>query len=232
MTQYHYSSMFAPKGQRLFFEHEERKIAVLDDFFWKSFDYISHNHIAGDYLEFGCGGGVFSFRLAAKYRSSLSPHTRIYAFDSFQGLPSLTELEIHPGWEKGSMAVDIASFHELMHSHGHTRAEYSTVPGFFKDTLYGAKPATFGIEKAAFVFVDCDISSSARLALDFVADTLDNGAILAFDDWYCYGGDPDRGEQGAFKEFCAQQPALTFIDFLPFGWHGRSFLVHRAILPG
>jgi hypothetical protein len=38
--------------------------------------------------------------------------------------------------------------------------------------------------------------------------------VLVFDDWFCFYGDPDRGERRAFKEFTEQNPNLVFQDYI------------------
>lgn len=57
---------------------------------------------------------------------------------------------------------------------------------------------------------------------------MSHGGILAFDDWYCFDGDPTRGEQRAFAEVSPTfKDRLVFTPHLPFGWHGQAFLVHH-----
>ncbi len=200
----------------------------IDDFYYKAFSILRFNKVAGDYLEFGCGSNIRSFRFALKY-DRLEPFAgrRLFAFDSFEGLPQVGT-EDHRQWRTGSMAVSREQFREVL---AHYRAEegrdFHTVPGFFDRTLTGHTPAEYGIEKAAFVHVDCDLYSSTVPVLAFVTDILQPGSILSFDDWFCENGDPRRGEQRAFHEWresCAEKWRLD--PYLPFGWHGMSFLVN------
>ena len=209
-------------------EREARMLRCLDDFFWKAFFYLRMNQIDGDYLEFGCGSNVRSFRLAYKYRNLEYSCPRLFAFDSFQGLPEPQGIDRHPQWEEGAMAVSLAQFHRIMRAEGAKRGDYRTVPGFYADTLDHVAPQDYGIERAAMVFVDCDLYASAASVLRFVADILVDGAILAFDDWFCFNGDSNRGEQRACREFLEANPRLTLSEYLPIGWHGKSFLVHIA----
>lgn len=202
-------------------------IANLDEFFWKCFFYLRTNSIPGDYLEFGCGSNVRSFRLAAKYRATEYHAPRLFAFDSFAGLPEPAAIDQHPGWKKGAMAVSVEEFRATLQRQGLSDTDYQMVPGFFDRTLDGHRPADYGVARAAFAFVDCDLYESTRSVLGFVADAMEHGAILAFDDWNCFRADPEKGEQLAFREFRAAHPELSFTEFLPFGWHGRSFIVHR-----
>ena len=213
-------------------EHrEERMIQALDDFFWKCFFYLHANRISGDYLEFGCGSNVRSFRLAYKYKELECPDLRLFAFDSFKGLPEPNGIDAHPQWHKGAMAVSEDEFRDIMCKMGAQDSDYSVVPGFFNDSLHGKLPSTYGIQKAAMVFVDCDLYESTVSVLNFAKSSFVNGTILAFDDWFCYEGDPERGEQRAFTEFRQANPQLRFSDYLTFGWPGRSFLVQTNPSP-
>ena len=72
-----------------------------------------------------------------------------------------------------------------------------------------------------------DLYESTVAVLNFAIDVMPHGSILAFDDWHCFRSDENRGEQRAFQEFCRDHPDLKFSEFLSFGWHGKSFLVHR-----
>lgn len=210
---------------------EEKMVELLDEFYWKCFFYLRMNRIEGDYLEFGSGSNVRSLRLAYKYKKLEYSNPRLFAFDSFKGLPEPTGRDVHPQWKRGSMAVTQKRTHEIMKTVGATKKDYRLVAGFYDETLDGHKPVEYDIQKAAMVLVDCDLYASARSALHFVRNVLGDGTILAFDDWFCFGGDPKRGEQHAFAEFRKKNKKLRFTEFQPFGWHGKSFLVHRAPSP-
>ena len=78
------------------------------------------------------------------------------------------------------------------------------------------------------IFVDCDLYASTVSVLRFIKNVIINGCILAFDDWYCFNGDPNKGEQKAFKEFLDTNDDLSVSEYLNFGWHGKSFILHRT----
>lgn len=207
---------------------EELMVRFLDEFFWKCFSMLAMNRIEGDYLEFGCGSNVRSFRLAYKYKVLEYGRPRLFAFDSFRGLPEPAGIDQHAQWSKGGLAITLTEFRKLMREMGATRKDYHTVPGFYVDTLDGASPADHGIEQAAMVFVDCDLYASTKSVLRYVKDTLVDGSILAFDDWFCFNGDPNKGEQRAFAEFLKANKDIAVSEYLNFGWHGKSFIVHRS----
>jgi len=228
MRRFPSSSTFAAPSIAKYYLHEERSTAMLDDFFWNVFDYLRANAIGGDYLEFGSGFLARSFRLAARYKSLLEVDANLFAFDSFQGLPDHSESESHPGWTKGSMAMSRAEFETIMAQQGFRENEYTIIEGLYEHTLKEATPAKYGISAASFIYVDCDLYSSCDEALRFCEGVLQNGTVLAFDDWNCYRGDPKRGEKRAFSEFLARNPRVSTSEFLNWGWHGKSFLIHKT----
>ncbi len=209
-------------------KREARMIELLDQFFWKCFFMLRMNRIPGDYLEFGSGSNVRSFRLAYKYRVLEYPEPRLFAFDSFQGLPEPTADDLHDQWRRGAMAVSLEDFHKVMRRMRAKPDDYTVVPGFYSETLDGTQPKTYGITRAAMVFVDCDLYSSAASTLRFVKPVLGDGTIIAFDDWYCYGGSPEKGEQRAFREFLKNNRRIQAAEYLDFGWHGKSFIIHKV----
>jgi len=204
-------------------------VHFLDEFFWKCFFMLHMNRVGGDYLEFGSGSHTRSFRLAYKYWKLEYRSPRLFAFDSFEGLPEPTGIDAHAQWAKGAMAVPLDEFHARMRQIGAAQDEYTVVPGFYEDTLDKASPSDYGIRQAAMVFVDCDLYASSVSVLRFVKDVVADGCVLAFDDWYCFNGDPLRGEQRAFREFLAAAAGdVAVSEYLDFGWHGKSFIVHRT----
>jgi hypothetical protein len=207
-------------------EREERMTRHLDDFFWKCYFMLRMNRVHGDYLEFGCGSNVRSFRLAYKYMKLEYSAPRLFAFDSFEGLPAPQGVDSHPQWAKGNMAVSTDMFRNIMREMGARDNEYVMVPGFYDKSLDPRSPETYGVKRAAMVFVDCDLYESTVSVLNFVKDILSDGAVLAFDDWFCFNGDPAKGEQRAFSEFREAHPHLRFSEYLKFGWHGNSFIMH------
>ena len=221
------SDMYSIDKERYPVQREALMVHFLNDFFWKSFFYLKTNKVKGDYLEFGSGSHVRSFRLAYKYQQLEYEYLRLFAFDSFQGLPEPVGIDNHPQWYKGALAVSLEQFHQIMKSVGASEDTYHVVPGFYKDTLDKFTPTTYGIERAAMVFVDCDLYASTMSVLNFVKDILVDGSILAFDDWFCFNGNPDKGEQKAFREFLESNTGLKVSQYLTFGWHGKSFIVHR-----
>ena len=76
----------------------------------------------------------------------------------------------------------------------------------------------------AIIYIDCDLYTSAKQALDFVKRYLVNGSILCFDDYYKYKASPTQGERRALTEFLAQYDDVDFIDWFDYSPLGKSFI--------
>ena len=201
-----------------------------EEFFLRCIRLIAFNELEGDYLEFGCHSGT-SFHFAHKYSRLERLNMHLYAFDSFEGLPKPTGIDVGPQWQEGMLKHGVKDFENILKSVGMKKSEYTLIPGFYSDSLTKETQKKLNIKKAAFVFVDCDFYESTVPVLNFVLPFLQTGTILAFDDFYLYNGDPDRGEQLALKEFLQRNPDIELVEYLNFGWHGKSFIIKRHNKP-
>jgi hypothetical protein len=175
----------------------------------------------GYYFEFGCHGGN-TMRMAWKHSRFL--FNWIYVgFDSFEGLPEIEEIDRQEIWEKGKLSTSERRFIELATSTGMPRERLRTVRGFYDKTLTPALAGELGPTKATVIYIDCDLYASTVPVLEFVRPFLRVGTIIVFDDWYCFNGDPQKGEQRAWKEFLARHPGLRFADFVQTG-EAKAFI--------
>lgn len=198
-----------------------------ETFFFKAMCFLKFNQIKGDYLEFGLREGE-TFMLAHKHNQlhgGLGMH--FYGFDSFKGLPKQKGVDIHSQWQEGDMAVTLEDFQQILTEYGMNKSEYTLVSGFYEDSLTDDTRKKLGLKKAGLVYVDCDLYESTVPVLRFVLPILQTGTVIAFDDWFAFNGDPERGGQLALKEFLLENPSIKVVDFLGFGWHGKSFIVKR-----
>ena len=78
------------------------------------------------------------------------------------------------------------------------------------------------------VLIDCDLYQSTVPVLAFLDDLLQEGSIVLFDDWYCFGDSDDRGEPRAFNEFLADHPQWTAESWIDFPVYGKAFVMRRA----
>jgi len=193
-------------------------------FFFDAFKALRFNDISGDYVEFGSGWGR---TLAHAYRESARHgHTaRFWTFDSFQGLPPPTGPEDeHPRWTEGQFRTTLEQFKASCAAQGVPAEAYTVVPGFFEETLPALAP-TAPPNDIALAYVDCDLYTSTRTVLDFLAPRLKHGMIIAFDDYYNWGPSQIAGERRAFAEFREADGRWGYLPYLKIGWHGISFVV-------
>jgi hypothetical protein len=205
-------------------------------------EYAMASGVQGDVVEFGCFLGrsaqmlaeavwEFEKRYAFSEQAHGGPQRRLWVFDSFEGFPEPS----HPvdaesphvkahlwygGQPRGGTpeAVHAAC---AMHIDG---PRVSVIPGWFKDTL----PRIPKRVKFAVVHVDCDFYESTVQVLDRIVghDMLSDGATILFDDWYCNRGNPEFGEQRAWRE-AVEQYRVNWSDWGPYGVVGRRIIVHR-----
>lgn len=193
-----------------------------------SFDFLYGNMLRGDYFEFG-SHSARTFRLAwrASHRHPEFADTRFRLFDSFQGLPAPSGVDVHPKWRAGGLAFSVADLIRSAELEEIPRERYDVVEGFYEDSLTPELAASLGDVRAGIVYVDCDLYESTKTVLEWIVPFLQSGTIICFDDWFTFDGRPDRGEQLATSEFLAAHPEFGFGEYFQFGWHGKSFIVSR-----
>jgi len=189
-----------------------------------AFAYTTYNEVEGDYLEFGVYEGrtfVEACEIARRYESH---QIRFHAFDSFEGLPDISEEDATGPFKKGQFRCDRRRFERNLRGHGIDRSRVNIVEGRFGQTL--KEDGGHGVERVAIAWIDCDLYSSTVPVLEYLTGRLADGAILVFDDWYFYKGRPDQGEQGACHEWLQNNPHIHLIEYQKFHWSGISFIVN------
>ena len=171
--------------------------------------------ISGYYMEFGCHEAN-TMRLAWKHFRHLF-NWDFVAFDSFQGLPEIGEVDRQEIWQKGRLATAEAEFVRKVTAAGMPRERLRTVPGFYADSLTPDIARQLLPKRAAVVYVDCDLYESTVPVLDFIKGFLQPGTVIVFDDWNCFLADPDKGERRAWREFTEANPHLRFVPFYSTG---------------
>lgn len=185
-----------------------------------AFGYVFNEKLSGDYAEFGVlRGRTFLEAWLAVQRYELA-ETRLHAYDSFTGLPEVTGADRGGPFHSGQFAATRQRFDRTTRA---IPADRMTVTeGFFADSLPGAAK-----HRLAVAWVDCDLYESAVPVLEFLSDQLVDGSVLIFDDWFCFHGRPDKGEQKACQEWLARHPDIRLVQYRDFHWGGRAFIVNR-----
>jgi len=190
------------------FRHRQREYIYLSI---ARFCYLNRL-IEGYYFEFGSHTGR-TMRMAWNYTKDLFAWTYV-AFDSFEGLPEIPEIDQQPIWHPGELATGETDFRSIVATSGMPRERLVTVKGFYDQSLIPELAERLLPKKAVLIYVDCDLYSSTVPVLRFCKDFLQPGTVIVFDDWFCFYGDPDRGERRAWAEFCQANPDLRFVNFI------------------
>jgi O-methyltransferase len=196
----------------------------LKAFMRRAFQVLVYNAIDGDYAEFGCCGAT-TFTLAWGAADLVGHKAHLWAFDSFEGLPSSTDpRDAHTGWTEGVMAMTEEAFIGRCQANGVPEQAYTTVPGFYSESLSsGSRDPRPG--RICFAYVDCDLYTSTLQALEFLGDRLCHGAVVAFDDYYCFSESHPSGERLAVTEFFANHERWRLVPYIQWGWYGMSFII-------
>ena len=197
------------------------------EFMRKAFTTLWNNQVSGDYAEFGCGKG--SFIPAYQESRKIKYNCTMWAFDSFRGLPPPSGAkDEHPRWIEGAYKTPVDEFRRFCNKAGLLESEYQIVEGFYEETLAPAHPAGRVRklpESIAFAYIDCDLYSSAKTVLNFLAPRIKHGTILAFDDYFCYSSTALAGERLACAEFLIEHPNFHLSPYCQFHCVGMSFIV-------
>jgi hypothetical protein len=190
-----------------------------------AFAYCGNNKISGDYAEFGVFQGrttIEAWRAARRFALS---NMRFRIFDSFAGLPEISGQDIDGPFVEGEFACSRPNYEKNLRQFGVDLSRVDIVEGFFDQTLPGLPPEP---PKIAIAFIDCDLYESTVPVLDYLTSRLVNGAVLVFDDWYCFDGGERKGEQLACAEWLEKNPHIHLIEYQKFHWAGNSFIVNRV----
>jgi O-methyltransferase len=224
----HASTVYRAVNEGLEFEPSDRyrhEMADRKQFLRRAFHCLAFNGIEGDYAEFGCNGGM-TFRLAWGSAALVDYPAHLWGFDSFEGLPtSSDERDTHPQWVPGTMATSADAFQQICGDAGIPPSAFTIVPGFYDSSLQPTAPG-LRPNRVSLAYVDCDLYSSTRDVLAFLQPRLQHGAIIAFDDYYCYSPDAPSGERLAAAEHFAESD-IRLVPYVQYGWHGMSFVVER-----
>jgi O-methyltransferase len=181
----------------------------------------------GDYYEFGLYRGfTFWFAQQAAAANGLAG-MRFFGFDSFRGLPPPGGVDaVGAEFSQGDFACDRATVERLLSRFGTDWSRTHLIEGFYEASLTADVRARHGMRPVSVALIDCDLYSSAVRVLEFLEGLLQEGAILLFDDWSCFGASDDHGERRALREFLAAHPRWTVEPLFAFGGHGQAFVVH------
>lgn len=193
-------------------------------FFYNAFYILKTNGISGDYAEFGCYGGM-TFNLAYKEILRHGNACKLWAFDSFKGLPKPKGTsDFHPCWNENDMSMSLEEFKKICFENNIPNNKYKIVSGYYSDTLDKKlwKDKKLDISLA---YIDCDLYSSTVDVLEFLAPKLKHGMIIAFDDYFMYTENQVSGNRKAMIEYFNTNKQFQLLPYIQFSHVGQSFIV-------
>ncbi len=199
-----------------------------DRMMYKAMKYAFASKLEGGYFEFGSHLGksmISAYHLSKRFM----PNIIFYAFDSFEGLPeenSMKDESKFQQFKSGEFTSTEERFRSNLKKSGVNMSRVHTFKGWYRDVLNKETMVKIKDTKAAVVNIDCDLYESTVTALDFLVPYLQDGTLILFDDWFTYRGDPDRGEQKAFKEWLERNPNIKTTQYHKYAWAGNSFIIH------
>ncbi|MBS1683197.1 MAG: hypothetical protein JSS76_00470 [Bacteroidetes bacterium] len=219
---------------------------------YKTANLIAAEKIEGDYLEFGVYSGGSFIEAYSVLKHAFGPHQKIhgerteqdvaelnriwgnmrfFAFDSFQGLPDLEGIDKEArDFAKGKYTCPEDVFCKNLTKAGVPLTKVIRVAGLFQETCISETIERYEIKKAAVIHIDCDLYTSTKTALEFVKPLLVDGTIIIFDDWFCFRGNPNLGEQKAFNEWQKSLPDWIFSEYQRTGPWTVSFIASRRVI--
>jgi hypothetical protein len=204
----------------------DRKEAMLDT----CFQYLDITCVKGDYAEFGLWKGknlVRAYHLASRH-STLN-NMRFIGFDSFEGIPVLTENQAEAkDFPPGIFAGSYEEVEQTLKAGRVDPDRRVLVKGWFADTLTATTREKVQLKSVAIAYVDCDVYESTVPILNFLGACLADGGVIVFDDWYCFGNDENKGQQKAFAEWLERNPQWKPTAFKEFGGDGKAFIMNRV----
>jgi O-methyltransferase len=193
----------------------------------KSFRRARVATLEGDYFEFGLyRGSAFAHAVRVARRHLPASPMRFFGFDSFRGLPPLTGVDKATGeFSQGQFACALSDVRAKLDG----KVDWSRahlVEGWFEDSLTQELKDCLRPGPVAVALIDCDLYGSTVSVLAFLEDFLQEGSMLLFDDWDCFGRQDHMGERRAFREFLEARPWFTPEKWIRFGRRGQAFIMH------
>ncbi len=141
----------------------------------KNLSKVLENNIEGDIVELGCYVGESS-KYIRKTLDVYESNKTLTVFDSFEGLPPLSEYEINTGWKPFTLKTTEDILIKNFETNNLTPPKI--VKGWFKDINDEDLP-----EKISFAFLDGDFYDSIYDSLSKIYDRMTEGGIILFHDF-------------------------------------------------
>ena len=183
---------------------------------------------SGDYYEFGVFRGYLLWHSHMSARE-IGIKAHFWGFDSFRGLPEIEGIDRADNeFFAGQFSCSRAQVEQHLRSHDTDMSQVTLIEGFFSDSLTPELKRRHPFRRAAVVLVDCDLYSSTKEVLTWLADLLQDGTILLFDDWDAWNANPNQGQRLAFREFMEQNPGWRIEPLMRYVTTGHAFVLRKV----
>lgn len=169
--------------------------------------------VPGDFVECGVAGGGSSALLAAVIAKHSKRPRRLFACDTFSGMPAPTGEDVHgdmaaenSSWGTGTCSAPTASLMEVCGKLG-VAGIVTPIEGLFADTLPGLRDS---LEDIAFLHMDGDWFESTRDILVNLYDRVRDRAAIQVDDYGYWQGCRDALHH--FEEMRGLQFNIHVVD--------------------
>lgn len=203
--------------------------------------FVVNERIKGDYYEFGVFQGatlISAYWLLKqmherktgsdpRYTNDAWENMVFHAYDSFEGLPQLSDEDKYSeDFKEGQYACDEKFVQNNLITHKVDIQKVRFYKGWFEQTC---NPANFKItqpQKACIIWLDCDLYSSACDVFRLISCLIQDGTVLVIDDWFSSKGSPFHGVQKAFYEWLPSVEKTYFVhEYCIDSWKRKSFIV-------
>jgi len=186
----------------------------------------------GYYMEFGILNGE---GMIQAYRVLRGMINTFYGFDSFSGLPKLSDKDenakdLTPMLSSGNFhGADKTSVeNHILQCTGIPMENLVLTEGVFSDSL--KRFDRTGIKEKGDLlvcYVDCDLYSSSRDVFEFINPLVTTGTWLLLDDYWLYRGHPGHGQRKAFDEWMDKSDRLGYSDYGNFNGYGKAVILYE-----
>ena len=152
---------------------------------------VCQHNIQGNFVECGVAAGGSTAMLSALIKAHSSTARTVFAFDSFEGMPTPTAEDTlsgkpadDTGWGTGTCAAPESSLRDICTKLG-TMEIVRPIKGYFENTL---APHKQEVGPIALLHADCDWFKSALTIFDTFYDSLVPGAVVQLDDYGYWDG--------------------------------------------
>ncbi|MDY6937252.1 MAG: TylF/MycF/NovP-related O-methyltransferase [Cyanobacteriota bacterium] len=171
------------------------------------------NNIPGNIIECGVAGGGSTALMATVIKRYTKQPRWLYAFDSFEGMPTPTQEDKHngvsadaTGWGTGTCAASETNVRQLCEKLGVSDI-VKTVKGYFQDTLPEMRDMVGTI---SLLHMDGDWYESTQAILENLYDRVVNDGLIQVDDYGYWEG--CRQAVGEFEASRNLKFAIQTID--------------------